>query len=157
MREAQAGIQVAKEPDHHRTRPRIAVDQDAVLLLVSHGLPVQCRIVDLSLEGCRVSNIARFPTGPGVHVEVTFKVNGIAFRFGGSVQCGLGIHFVGVNQPRREELAEVLDEVEGDAAVRAAKEAAEKLAAELKAAAALACAEQSANVAESSDDKSEGS
>ncbi len=150
------------EPEHHRARPRFAVDQDAVLLLVSHGLPVQCRIVDLSLEGCRVSTIARFPTGPCVHVELTFKVNGIAFRVGGSVlwtddRNGLGIHFVGVNQRRREELAEVLGEVEGDAAERAAKVAAEKTASELEAATQLAPAEQAVDKTQSPENIVEGS
>jgi|ERR1019366_8889440 hypothetical protein len=89
--EAKADVQVTQGPEQRRTRPRFAVDQGAVLLLVSHGLPVQCRIVDLSLEGCRVRTLERFPTGAGVHVEVTFKVKGIAFRFGGAIQWMGGI------------------------------------------------------------------
>jgi hypothetical protein len=101
---------------------------------------VQCRIVDLSLEGCRVRTLERFPTGAGVHVEVTFKVKGIAFRFGGAIQWmdgrnSFGIHFVGVPWRRREELVEVLGEVEADIAATATKEAAVQLAAEQQAAA----------------------
>jgi len=117
---------------------RYAVDEASVVLLVSHGLPMECRILDLSLEGCRMHTRERFRGGIGVRVEVTFKVNGLAFRFSGVTrwtdgQNLMGIHFVDVALRRREALAEVLDEVDAAHAAKAAKQEAEKLAAERQA------------------------
>jgi hypothetical protein len=76
----------AVKQDERRTRPRFDVDEGAVLLLVSHGLPLGCRVMDLSLEGCRVCTEAQFSASVRVHVEVSFKINGIAFRFSGITQ-----------------------------------------------------------------------
>ncbi|MDR3752142.1 MAG: PilZ domain-containing protein [Terracidiphilus sp.] len=117
---------------------RYAVDEASVVLLVSHGLPMECRILDLSLEGCRMRTGDRFHGGIGVRVEVAFKVNGIAFRFSGVIRWTdgrhlAGIHFVDVAMRRREALVEVLDEVEAANAAKAAREAADRLAAEQQA------------------------
>lgn len=117
---------------------RYAVDEASVVLLVSHGLPMECRILDLSLEGCRIRTRDRFHGGIGVRVEVAFKVNGIAFRFSGVIRWTdgrhlAGIHFVDVAMRRREALVEVLDEVEAANAAKAAREAADRLAAEQQA------------------------
>jgi hypothetical protein len=121
-----------------RTRPRYAVDEDASLLLVGHGLAVQCRVIDLSLEGCRMRTRERFPAAIRARVEVTFKINGIAFRFSGAVQWTdgryeVGIHFVDVSSRRSEEWAEVLSEVAADNAARAERQAAAERAAEERA------------------------
>ncbi len=128
----------ATQHAEHRRCYRYAVDEASVVLLVSHGLPMECRILDLSLEGCRMRTRDRFHGGIQVRVEVTFKVNGMAFRFSGVTrwtdgQHMVGIQFVDVALRRREALAEVLDEVEAAQAAKAAKQAAEKLAAERQA------------------------
>ena len=128
----------AMQHAEHRRCYRYAVDEASVVLLVSHGLPMECRILDLSLEGCRMRTRERFHGGIEVRVEVTFKVNGLAFRFSGVTrwtdgQHMVGIQFVDVALRRREALAEVLDEVEAAQAAKAAKQAAEKLAAERQA------------------------
>lgn len=141
--EARVEAQPVQRPEQLRKRPRFVVDRDAFLLLVDHGLSLPCRVIDLSLEGCRMNTIARYPAGLGVRVELTFSVNGIVFRFGGAVRWtdgrnAVGIQFVGISPRRIGELAEVLGEVEEDLAVKAAREAAEKLAAEAQAAAARA-------------------
>jgi hypothetical protein len=139
--EAKVELQTVQRPEQLRKRPRFVVDRDAVLLLVDHGLSMPCRIIDLSLEGCRMNTTVRYPAGLGVRVELTFTVNGIVFRFGGAVRWtdggnSVGIQFVGITPRRIGELAEVLGEVEEDLAVKAVREAAEKLAAEEQAAAA---------------------
>jgi hypothetical protein len=145
----QAEVQAAEAQEHVRKRARFAVDEDAELLLVDHGLPLQCRIIELSLEGCRVRTLERYPAGLGVRVELIFRVNGIVFRFCGAVRWtdglnSVGLQFAGVSARRIGELAEVLGEVQEYLAARAAREQAEKLAAEEREAAerAKAAAEE---------------
>ncbi len=141
---ADLSIQEANNPDgdtpaglpatiqNRRCHPRYAVDEDSILLLVSHGSQIESHILDLSLEGCRLQTREPYTAGTGTRVEITFKVNGIAFRFVGVVQWvrgqrQVGIRFVEMISRRREQLAEVICEME--AAAKAAKEAAERDAA----------------------------
>jgi hypothetical protein len=133
-----------------RAVPRISLDGEVRLLLVKHGVSIACRIIDLSLKGCRVRSQGRFPAGSMVRVEVAFKVRGIAFRFCGITQWTdgqnqAGIRFVDVPARRYGELVEALAEVDAENAAKAAEQAAAKLAAEREAAAKLA-AEQEAKV-----------
>jgi hypothetical protein len=121
-----------------RTKQRFTVDKGSQLFLVSHGLAMVGRVLDLSLDGCRMETWGRFTGGVRARVEVTFKINGIAFRFCGLTQWTdgrnqVGIHFVDVTERRREELAEVIGEVEEDLGVKARKKAAGKLEAERRA------------------------
>ncbi len=117
-------------PQDRRIHPRFSVDGDSTLLLVSHGLSLPSRILDLSLEGCRLRTRERYAVAARARVEVAFKVNGIAFRFLGVIQwtdgrhCA-GIRFVDMIARRREELAEVIGEIESVTAAKAAKAAAE--------------------------------
>jgi len=120
---------LATEQINRRATPRHGVDEDARLLLVVHGSTVSCRVVDLSLGGCRLRTKDRFTAGSHVRVEVTFKVRGLAFRFCGVTQWTdgrhlLGIRFVDVPARRREELVEALAEVEAENAANAAQQAA---------------------------------
>jgi c-di-GMP-binding flagellar brake protein YcgR len=112
------------------------VEADAHLLLVSHGATLPCRIVDLSLTGCRLCTKERFPARAGVRVEVTFKVRGLAFRFCGTAQWTdghnlVGIRFVDVSPRRKEEFLAAISEVEAQIS---AQRAAERKAEEEKAA-----------------------
>jgi hypothetical protein len=132
--------ELATGQQSRRTVPRFDVDADAYLLLVKHGSTVPCHIVDLSLSGCRVRTKERFPAGTMVHVEVSFSVRGLVFRFGGITQWTDGLHqvgirFAGVPERRKNELIEALSEVEEENAAKAARLAAEKLAQEEQAAA----------------------
>ena len=127
--------ELAIQQPERRAQLRQAVDENATLLLVSQGSRVPCRIIELSLEGCRLRTRERFPASIPIRVEVTFTINGIAFRFSGVAEWTDGLNLVGVqlvDMPfrRRDELAEVLCEVEAENAARAEKKAAEKLAAE---------------------------
>jgi len=70
-------------------------------------------VLDLSLKGCRMRTKDRFSAGTDVRVEVTFRVNGIAFRFFGLTQWTnqwnvVGIQFIEVPQRRLRDLAEVV-------------------------------------------------
>jgi len=124
--------ELATERQNRRATPRYCVDEDARLLLVKHGSTLSCRIVDISLNGCRLRTQERFTAGILIRVEVTFKVRGFAFRFSGVTQWTdgrylLGIRFVDVPARRGEELVEALCEVEAENAAKAAQQAAQKL------------------------------
>jgi hypothetical protein len=114
-----------------RAHPRVSVDEDSVLLLVAQGIPIKARIVDLSLEGCHLRSHEPFTGKAGRPVEITFKVNGVAFRLSGVVQWSdghtqLGIHFVNMISRRKAELAEVIEEVAAAARAKAAELRAEE-------------------------------
>lgn len=144
MEPADRAEEQAAGKENLRAVPRFEVDEDASLLLVEHGSTVSCRIVDLSLSGCRIRTRDRFPVGAGVRVEVAFRVRGLAFRFCGTTRWTdgrnlAGIRFVDVPARRKEELVEAISEVE---AAEAARKAAERQVAEEEA--ALRTAEEAA-------------
>ncbi|MGP8269874.1 MAG: PilZ domain-containing protein [Terracidiphilus sp.] len=129
-----------------RAMPRCVVNEEAVLLLVGHGGWVRCRIVELSLAGCRISTMERL-AGSGQRVEAVFKLRGVAFRFIGVAEWTdgqnlVGIRFVDMPTRRRNELVEVLCEVEAEEAGRLEKIAAAELADEKRDAAEEADQEQ---------------
>jgi hypothetical protein len=130
--------ELAIQQPERRAPPRQAVDENATLLLLSHGSRISCRIIELSLEGCRLRTGERFPAGATIRVEVVFTINRVAFRFSGVTQ-GIDAHnvvdisFVNVTSRRLDELAEVLCEVVAENLAKAEKHAAEKPAAERRA------------------------
>jgi c-di-GMP-binding flagellar brake protein YcgR len=131
-------------PQNLRAVPRFEVEADALLLLVAHGATLPCRVVDLSLSGCRLRTRERFPAGAKLRVEVTFRVRGLAFRFCGVTQWTdgrnqVGVRFVDLSERRKEEFLEAIGEVEAE---DAAKRAAEREAAEEEAAAEQLAAQQ---------------
>ena len=130
METAEMAAELATGHENRRSAPRYGVDEDARLLLVEHGSNVSCRIVDISLSGCRLRTKERFTAGSMVSVEVAFKVRGLAFRFSGTTQWTdgrnlVGIRFAGVSARRRADLVEALSEVEAENAAKAAQQAAE--------------------------------
>ncbi len=121
-----------------RIMPRCVVDEEAMLLLVDHGSCVGCRIVELSMDGCRISTRARFPAGMDVRIEATFRMRGVGFQISGVAEwnsaAGLvGIRFADLPVHTRDELVRVLCELEIDHAGQATGQAAEKPAAEREA------------------------
>jgi len=127
--EKQVGCLVAGSPER-RAHPRHDVDVDATLLLLSQGSRIAGRLIDLGVEGCRLRTGAPFLAGIQIRVEVSFTIRGIAFRFSGVTKWTfdkqvVGIHFLNVPRRRRDELAEVLGEVEAERASKLEKESAE--------------------------------
>ena len=146
MEPAEKAEDLATGRQNLRIVPRFEVDADAHLLLVAHGLTLPCRIIDLSLSGCRLRTRERFSARGTIRVEVSFKVRGLAFRFCGFTQWTdgrtlVGVRFVDISARRKDEFLEAIAEVEVD---DAAKQAAEKEAAEEEAAAMRAAEEQAA-------------
>ncbi len=123
------------ERPERRSQPRYGVDDSATLLLLNNGCNVSCNILELSLGGCRLRLAREIRVALPALVEVTFKVRSIAFRLSGVTQWSdgkqtVGIRFGEMSSRRREELADLLSEIEADVAAKEAKAAAEKLAAE---------------------------
>jgi len=117
-----------------RAHPRHSLDEEATVLLLNHGSRVTCHLIDISLEGCRLRILSHFPAGIQIRVEITFHVNGVAFRLCGETQWTLDRHTVGVrfvDMPSRriQDLAGVLCEMEFIQADRAATSASGETAA----------------------------
>jgi c-di-GMP-binding flagellar brake protein YcgR len=126
---------LATEVQNRRATPRLPVQGDASLLVLKHDYRVPCRITDLSMGGCRIETQKEFRAGVEARVEVSFTVNGLLLRFSGITQWTdgqrlVGIRFADVTSRRRNELAEILCEVEEDNAAKAAEQAASQMAAD---------------------------
>lgn len=109
--------------EDRRAHPRYSVDEEAHLLLVGHGQAAECRVLDLSLEGCRLLCAGRISPALQSRVEITFTINGIPFRLGGVVQRNngsgeLGVRFPEMTAHRKAEWVEIVEEVQQRAAVR---------------------------------------
>jgi hypothetical protein len=144
MNTGETAEDLATWEQERQAMPLCAVDAEAMLLLVNQGSRIPCRVVELGLTGCRVSSIKQIAAGIQARVEVAFKIRGIAFRFSGVTRWNddrttVGIHFGEMPVRRRDDLVEVLCEVEQENAAKA-----EKQAAEMKAAEELATANQTA-------------
>jgi c-di-GMP-binding flagellar brake protein YcgR len=125
--------QAAAGMPERRAHRRYPVDESATLLLLSHGSCIAGRIIDLSEDGCRLRTPAHFSGGVKTRIEISFRIHGISFRFGGVVEWTnagnfVGVRFVDVPSRNRVELCDVLLEAEAD---MAAKEAAKPVRAAL--------------------------
>jgi hypothetical protein len=110
------------------------LDEEATILLLNHGSRIACRLIEISLEGCRLSTLSHFPAGTRIRVEVSFHVSGVAFRFCGETQWTLdqhtfGVRFVDMPSRRIQDLAGILGEIELIQSDRAETSAAGEIAA----------------------------
>jgi len=118
-----AGESFSGQAPERRSLPRYSVDEDSILYLVGYGVPVRGCIENLSLSGCRVRSRERISAPAGSRIEISFKVNGAAFRFSGILvwtdgrNLG-GIRFVDMIPRRRAELAAIIGEMEAVTAAR---------------------------------------
>jgi c-di-GMP-binding flagellar brake protein YcgR len=121
--------------NERREDPRLEVDEEAALVLLNSGSRLDCRIVEISLTGCRMSLRHLFVGGVPARVETAFKLRGFSFRFSGQIEWSdckhlAGVRFAEMASRRRDELVEVLCEIAAANATKAVKQAAERLAAE---------------------------
>jgi hypothetical protein len=123
MEETENPDDLVAQEQERRGMPRCKVEADATLLLLSTGSETPCRIVELSLGGCRLEMRQRIPLGVGAPVEANFKIQGIAFRLSGLTEWTagkiVGLSFGPVSPRRRDDLMEVLCEVEAKNAAAA--------------------------------------
>jgi hypothetical protein len=108
-----------------RSHPRYRVDESASLLLVRHGYSVPCRVVELSLRGCRMRTRERFIAGILIRVEVLFTIGEVTIRLSGVTQwtdekrgvCTLpgrghvGIRFLALSDRKRSQVERVINEI----------------------------------------------
>jgi hypothetical protein len=106
-----------------RTQARHEVDTSAVILLIKIASRLEGRILDLSLSGCRIRTNERFPVGIYTRVETEFRLEGLPFRLGGVTQAlhdrhHVGIRFLDMSQRKREQLEQLIAEIEEMKAVK---------------------------------------
>jgi hypothetical protein len=112
-----------------RSDTRYAVDAEATLVIVSQGATMRGRILEISMDGCRMRTHKRIPFATPVGIEVLFKINGIAFRLGGVLQWAdsqqnAGIQFGAMAPRRRVAVLELLAELEAEEQAEKANQAA---------------------------------
>lgn len=100
-----------------RMQARHPVDTSAVIYLIDLAAVVHGRILDLSLSGCRIRADQRFPLGIFRRVETEFRIEGLPFRLGGVTQgiydrCTVGIRFLNISERKKEQLIQLIEEIE---------------------------------------------
>jgi c-di-GMP-binding flagellar brake protein YcgR len=100
-----------------RQQSRHEVDTTATILLVNVGSTLRGRILDLSLTGCRIRTDEHFPVGIYTRVETEFRYQGLPFRLGGVIQAihnrdTVGIRFLDLSQRKREQVLELIGEID---------------------------------------------
>src|SRR5205814_10426867 len=75
------------------------------------------RILDLSMGGCRIRSLGRFPVGIYRRVETEFKVDGLPFRLAGVVQSlhdkfTVGIRFLDISPRKLDQLAQLMEDID---------------------------------------------
>jgi c-di-GMP-binding flagellar brake protein YcgR len=111
--------QISRKPvgRERRQQSRHEVDLTATILLVNVGSTLRGRILDLSLTGCRIRTDDRFPVGIYTRVETEFRYQGLPFRLGGVIQAihdrnTVGIRFLDLSQRKREQVLELIGEID---------------------------------------------
>jgi hypothetical protein len=118
-----------------RSQPRFEA-YGAASLLLSPKRILECRLTDLSLQGCRLRAVERFNAEPGLRVQVAFRVHGLGFKFAGIIEWTnrwnqVGIRFIEVPRRCRADLAELIGELKEEGAPMAGSAFAEPADAEL--------------------------
>jgi hypothetical protein len=116
----------------YRTSQRHPVHSGALLSVLGQDedLSVQCKVLDLSLGGCRLHARDQFAAEAQVRVEVTFTIRGLPLLLPGVIQWTdredqFGIRFLEMSDRRKELLMEVLAEVAAFHVAEPAKAASE--------------------------------
>ncbi len=115
-----AGQAPAKQgKQERRAQSRHDVETSATIHLVNIRAAIQGRIVDLSAGGCRIRTEDTFPVGIYTRVEVEFRLQGLPFRLGGVIQAIhnrdrrlVGIRFLDVSDRKREQVEQLIHEIE---------------------------------------------
>jgi c-di-GMP-binding flagellar brake protein YcgR len=115
--EIQPPVRRAAKPRDRRGQSRYDVDTIATLFLVNAGSALRGHILDLSVSGCRIRTDERFPVGIYRRVETEFRLQGLSFRLGGVTQSihncyTVGIRFLDLSERKRQQVLELIDEME---------------------------------------------
>jgi c-di-GMP-binding flagellar brake protein YcgR len=117
MGQDQAAASGRRELQERRANARHAVDTKASLFLIDLAATITGRIVNLSAGGCCIRTDQRFPLGIFRRVETEFRLEGMPVRLGGVIQAihdphHVGIRFLDMSPRKREQLLELIAEVE---------------------------------------------
>ena len=116
MTDAAKSIGLAADAEERRDMPRCAVEASATLVVLSQGSMMVCRITEISLSGCRLLLPRTLNQARNASVECAFKVRGVGFRLGGVLEWAennlAGVQFNSMSARARDDLMEVLCEVE---------------------------------------------
>ena len=105
------------EQRERRAEPRLAVDTSAAICLIRSGSRLNGRILDLSLDGCRIRSDERLPVGIYTRIEAEFRLDGSPFRLAGVIQAiheqrVVGIRFLDVSERKRNQLGQLIRDIE---------------------------------------------
>jgi len=106
----------SEEEQQRRRHPRRDCAGDAEIVVVIGGDPIVARVIDLSVEGCRVT-LAKGQTIPDdTKVELTFRVNQLPFRVWGVSKITrkdgtIGFHFPYLSKRVRAHLDDLVEEL----------------------------------------------
>src|SRR5580658_485665 len=97
---------------------RQSVEDEAEIIFVRSGVAMRGRILDLSVNGCRIRTEKQFPVGIYTRVETAFRMEGLPFRLGGVIQAvhdkhTVGIRFLDVSERKRQLILELIGEIVG--------------------------------------------
>jgi c-di-GMP-binding flagellar brake protein YcgR len=100
-----------------RTQLRQEVDTSAVIYLINLHSKLSGRILDLSLNGCRIRTDELFPVSIYTRVETEFRIEGLPFRLGGVTQAihdrrHIGIRFLDMSSRKREQVEQLMAEIQ---------------------------------------------
>jgi len=100
-----------------RIAHRCGVDTSAIIDLVKVGSKLQGHILDLSVGGCRIRTLEKFPVGIYTRIETEFKLHGLPFRLGGVIQAihnrdTVGIRFLDMSARKKDQVAELVAELD---------------------------------------------
>jgi c-di-GMP-binding flagellar brake protein YcgR len=113
--EANAGAKSASKAER-RKEPRHKVDGSAILHLLTLGIKMPGRVLDLSLGGCALRTVDPFVLGIYRRVEVEFQIEGLPFRLAGVTQSihdrnTIGIRFLNLSERKREQVLQLIEEL----------------------------------------------
>ncbi len=104
-------------PRERRRESRHQVDGNAVLTILTNGVHLRGRILDLSMSGCQFRTDDCFPMGLHSRAEIEFQVDGLPFRLTCVTQSlhkrnRVGVRFLDMSDRKREQLEELIGEIQ---------------------------------------------
>lgn len=116
-------MQPENEPPQRRRHPRRECSGDAEVVVVVGALPIHAKVVDLSVEGCRIVLDKGQSLAEDTRVELTFRVNQLPFRVWGVTKAvrkdtSIGLHFPALTNRVRVQLEDLVEELTWPSRVR---------------------------------------
>jgi len=100
-----------------RKEHRHTVDGSAVLTILNNSVRLRGRILDISMSGCQFRTDDCFPMAIYSRAEIEFQLEGLPFRLACVTQSlhkrnRVGVRFLDMSDRKREQLIELIAELE---------------------------------------------